>query len=429
MGKIAIHRQVFTYGTLALAAVIPFSTRLATWTLIVLTVDWLLAADPKGRIKNALEDPLVVCCIRVYFLELAGVLYTQHAAEGFYHAQTAASFLVIPLIYGGRNTAGGAGLSRAAMKVFCVSVLLTSLYCLALGVFHYVRTSDLSFLFYHQLVSPVSQHAVYFSIYVFISVVFLTEGLKKRIPSRKVTRILVLLGYFCFLLFLLRSKMVIGFTVLYAVFGLLRSLASHKALRPRLVFNMAVIVAAPLALFTTNPFSREVSRIKESDFAVLSHKHFSADDYFDEVQLRLLLWKFSFEILDRTHSWWAGVSAGDARYKINAMVREKGMYTGEKGTSRKGYLNYNLHDQYLETLFRSGLVGLLLLLTILYFALSGALRSRDALLASILLLFAAVFLTESVLERQIGIVPFFFFVCILGGPKAKGTLDLKIRNG
>lgn len=419
MGRIAIHSQVFTYGTLALAAVIPFSTRLATWSLIVLTADWLLAGDLKGRIKSALEDPFVVCCLLFYLLELAGLLYTRHPAEGFYHAQTEASFLVIPLLYAGQRKTHRADLTGAVMKVFCASVCVTSVYCVTIGVFHYVRTSDVTFLFYHQLVSPVSQHAVYFSMYVFICVVFLTEGLKKQLPSKKAVGILLLLGYFCLLLFLLRSKMVIAFTLLYAVSGLLRSLVVRRAVRPRHVFNMAVIVAAPLALFTANPFSREVSRMKESDFAVLTHKHFNAGDYFDEVQLRLLLWKFSFEILDHTHSWWAGVSPGDARYKINEIIREKGMYTGEPGTGRRGYLNYNLHDQYLETLFRSGLWGLLLLLAILYAALAGAIGSRDAVLTSVVLLFAAVFLTESVLERQIGIVPFFFFVCLLGRRKAR----------
>jgi O-antigen ligase len=298
--------------------------------------------------------------------------------------------------------------------VFCLSVLLASLYCIALGSIRYLHTGDSSFLFYHKLVAPVHQHAVYFSLYVFICIAFLADRLKRPVPVGKAVPAMLLIVFFCFLLFLLRSKMVVGFTTLYAVVQLAQSaIRQRKVLKPGFAFNLVVILAVPLALFTANPFSREVGKIKESDLRVLDRQQFDPDQYFDEVQLRLLLWKFSLEVLDSTHDWWAGVSPGDAKFRINEKIVGAHMYTGEPGTADTGFLNYNLHNQYLETLLRSGLAGLILLLAILYVILRAALSAGDEVLLAALLSFAAVFLTESVLERQMGIVPFFFFVCLL----------------
>jgi hypothetical protein len=133
MKNLRTHRVLFHYGTLALAALIPFSMRMVTGCLILLAVDWLLAGGLNRRLREGARDPLLVLCALFYLWELSGLLYTNHLHEGFYHAQREASFLVIPLIYLAGTGRPSVALRSRAMKVFCLSVLLASLYFIALG--------------------------------------------------------------------------------------------------------------------------------------------------------------------------------------------------------------------------------------------------------------------------------------------------------
>jgi len=180
-----------------------------------------------------------------------------------------------------------------------------------------------------------------------------------------------------------------------------------------LLAALAILLGTLIAFNTPNPLSRQMRGVDASDLRIWQVSHFSPDDYFNEVQLRVTLWKFSLEILAETHSWLTGVSAGDAHFQINRQITSHGMYTGVPGTSDTGYLNYNLHNQFLETLLRSGAIGLMLLLAFLYAVFRRAVAAKDGMLLATLGVFCCVFLTESVLERQIGIVPFFFFLCLL----------------
>lgn len=418
MTRETVHTWIFNGATFALAAVIPFSNRLTALCIILLALNWLAEGRLKMKLKIACKDPFTIVCLLFYLLELTGLLYTHDLRRGFYHAQTEASFLVLPLIYGSPFSDRKL-IVRKALVVFCAAVFLSSLYCVCLGVIRFLHTGDISFLFYHTLVSPINQHAVYFSIYTFICMACLSDLLKTTRSGRMAVLITLLLVWFSGLLFLLRSKMVMCVTLLYACFQLVSIFIQKGNFRRRAVFPACIIFGMLAALLTSNPFSRQLEELRGNNFKVLEVQRFDPGDYFNEVQLRILLWKFSVGILNDAHCWLFGASPGDAQERLNEKIVSHNMYTGVPGTADNGFLDYNVHNQYLETLLRSGLAGLFLLLCILFFAFRNAVRARDIVLCSVLFVFACVFCTESVLERQFGIVPFFFFTCLLM-PKSDG---------
>lgn len=406
------HERLFNYLTLVVAFSIPISARLTTVCIIVLAFNWLWEGEVIKKLRTAWQHPFFIWCMLFYAWELCGMLYSRHAGASFYHAQTESSFLVLPLLYLGRET-GDTTLRRRAMDAFSASVLLASAYCIVHGLVGYEKTKDSSLLFYHTLVAPIHQHAVYFSLYTLLVMVWLSLRLGRtfRNPSRLIL-LMVLLAYLGMLLFLLRSKMLVGIACLFGLYGIIGSLIQKPVSRPRLAGCAVVTAVLLVSLFTSNPLSRQYAKLTTSDVRVLQSQPFSRADYFDEVELRLLLWKFSMQILQESHRWLVGVGPGDARYRMNEEVTAHDLYTGIPGTEDKGYLNYNNHNQYMETLFRSGVLGLCLLLGVLgsVFRLAG--KRSDTLLMALVLSCAVVFLTESVLERQIGIVPFFFFVSL-----------------
>ena len=74
-----------------------------------------------------------------------------------------------------------------------------------------------------------------------------------------------------------------------------------------------------------------------------------------------------------------------------------------------GYLGFNLHNQYLEYFLKFGLIGLIYFLTILFLSFQKAIKDRNGLYFSFLIIFCMFSITESNLEVQRGIV---FFVLI-----------------
>ncbi len=91
------------------------------------------------------------------------------------------------------------------------------------------------------------------------------------------------------------------------------------------------------------------------------------------------------------------------------------MYTGEPGGKTQGYLNYNFHNEFVETLVQSGICGLFILLSLFASLFYLSVRSRDLLFFLFLMIFLCFFCTESVLEGQKGVVPFVLFGLIFTG--------------
>lgn len=413
MSREEIHRKIFEYASIGLAICIPFSERMCTWLILLMAANWIAEGYILRKIKAAYKNLFVILCSTFYLLEIAGLLYTHHFTTGFYHAQTEASFLVIPLLYFSYGKVKETQVNRI-LTAFSIAVFLASAYCMIIGIFNYENTKDLSYLFFHSLVSPIHQHPVYFSVYTFICIVYLFGRVSKSQPVVTVILYMLLLLYFSVLLFLLRSKIVVGTAFIYAVYQLVKNMIHHKPpFRWAIIYPLLLIGLILTVLFTSNPFSEQVYLLDKAELSVLNESKFDPNDRFDDISIRLTLGKFCFGILNDHHAWVFGVSPGDAQPDINQRVSESGMFTGFPGTEDRGFLNYNLHNQYLQTMLNSGVAGLLLLAGILFMIFKKALRLKSRILLPVIFVFTAFFLTESVLERQMGILPFFFFISIL----------------
>lgn len=413
MSRKAIHRQIFNYASIGMAACIPFSEKACTWLILLIAANWITEGNILEKIKTAYKNSFVILCTAFYMMEIAGLFYTHHFTAGYFHAQTEASFFALPLLYFGYGKIKEKQVNRI-LTAFSIAVFLASLYCVIIGIFNYENTKDISYLFFHALVSPIHLHPVYFAVYTFICIAYLFDKVMKSGSATAIILSVLLLIYFSLLLFLLRSKVVVGVTFIYAIYQLAKNVINNKRpFRWIIIYPLLLIGLILTALFTPNPFSRQVALLDKPELSVLHESKFDPNDRFDDISIRLTLGKFCFEILNDNHAWAFGVSPGDAQHDVNQKVLESGMFAGYPGTEDHGFLNYNLHNQYLQCLLNSGIAGLLLLAGILFIVFKKALKLKSKILLSVIFVFTAFFLTESVLERQMGIVPFFFFISIL----------------
>ena len=76
------------------------------------------------------------------------------------------------------------------------------------------------------------------------------------------------------------------------------------------------------------------------------------------------------------------------------------------------YNNYNTHNQYLETLLGTGILGFCLLLMFLYLHFKAAIKQKNWLYINVMLLLSLYFLTEASLSVQQGVAIFGIFPCL-----------------
>jgi O-antigen ligase len=357
------------------------------------------------RIKN----PFLLCCCLLFCLTLISMLYTKNSGEGWNKIRLSSGLLITPLAicctdYINKNT------REKLLTWYCLILTAASLYCLAYAGVHYFQSGDPSHFFYHALVSPFKHHAVYFAILVFIALVFLLDSLlKNRLVSARYIH-LSLIIFLSVFLFLLSSKLVILFYLLYLAYLFIILLKRRTSGRRVLIGSFILLVTiSTLALTIRNPVSSRFYDMFAGDLNVIKQEKFAPANYFNGLQFRLLQWRFTGEILTEKHGWLFGVSPGDAQAMLDQKYISSKMYTGEPLKGTTGFLGYNTHNQFLETLLQSGIAGLFILLATVISLARMAWVKKQRVFSTIILLFLAWLFSESVLETQFGIIIFTFF--------------------
>ena len=258
---------------------------------------------------------------------------------------------------------------------------------------------------YHEFASPLQLGAIYLSWYYAVALIYLTS--RKTDVINPIFKIILIL-FFLILLLLLASKLFIILTIPFVFYVLL---SKTKVVRHKLAF---LIIFLSLLSAAAIPFSYRMSELSNTDFKVLKQESFAYDTPFNGLTFRLIQWRFAAEILNRESAWITGVGINSSRQKLDDHYVSKGIYTGNPDLGDQGYIGYNYHNQYLETLVSSGVFGLFFLLLII---LNIFFSRKDKLLFPLYVYIVTIlfFVTESVLERQAGIIFFCLIVLTLNG--------------
>ncbi len=352
-------------------------------------------------------------CVICFLLTIVSLLYTNNSDNGWSHVRLKTGLLVIPLA--AFFTTSFIRLHKQQLLLHFTTILLIAcLFCLSIAVSRYSNTTNASVFFYHELVSPFSQHAVYFSVFVFIVLVYLMEN-SRRVSSPVSKPIcLLLIAFFSVFLFLLSSKLTIVLYGLYILFFLSASIRAKTINRSVIaVLLLLFILATGILLLTKNPVSKRFNDLMSGDIGITRKENFNPGDYFNGLQLRLLEWRFVSEILTENKRWIAGISPGDAQQQLDQKYISKNMYIGDPGGKDKGFLGYNTHNQFLQSLLQHGIfgAGVFLFTWLALLALAWTKKKREYTAIIILLLVYAW--VESILETQYGIVIFTFFPLFL----------------
>jgi O-antigen ligase len=269
---------------------------------------------------------------------------------------------------------------------------------IAIAFVKYLNTKDMQYLFYHKLVEPAKLNAIYASSFAYVAYMWIL--LKKH---NKIVYQISALILFAFIV-LLSSKILIALTVLSSLFLLIYVLKSkHKLIVGLVLVGLAVVFVLKPKNFITERFLVEnTTNTKE----ILESPKFTKVYPWTGFGLRLFQMRVGVEIIkDNPSILIMGVGFNSSQPFIEDKHTIYNLYPG--------YYEYNFHNQYVQTLVELGLIGLLLLFMCLFNIFQVYFRKGDLFSLFIFVLFLALFITESYLMRQRGIIFFALLYAIL----------------
>jgi O-antigen ligase len=326
------------------------------------------------------------------------LLYDHPVREVWKETEQMLSFLLIPALFGLSRIRKEA-FTKSALTALYAALLVAGLVMLAASATRFAHSGDWHEFTYHQLAKPFGMGAIYMSFFLLFAL--FTMGNKGApIANRRMTIALAL--FFLLLLLLCASKLMVGL-------GLPLLAWQHRDLIALNRRNRRPWIVALLLFLTAGaiPFLQRVLPLTYQNPAIVNADNFREAPEPNGLTLRLVLWRFGLEILEEQQAWLTGVGMYHAQPLLNDKIAGHGLYTGTGRGTDTGYLNYNFHNQYIETIVRTGLPGLVILIGILAIF---AMQPRERLFApkEFIWIVTAFFLTESALERQAGIV----FCCL-----------------
>jgi O-antigen ligase len=347
-------------------------------------------------------------CFFYFIIQTLTLTFAINVSYGLLNWQTNLGLIALPVAAFYSSVINHKSLGRM-MRLYILILLSATIIALIHAGTLYLHDHNASVFFYHPLVHMYSNQAIQFSILVFVGILFLMEEYSGGVNIKSRTWNVTLLIYFSIFLFLLTSKLILIFYFLYIVYiiAFTGKFFSRRSYRLTGAALLALLVAA--VLISNNPLKKRMMQEVKGGITFIKQDKFDPGDYFTGVQFRLISWRFVYEILNENHQWLLGVSIGDAQDRLDKKYREMNMFTGGSPDDKSGYIGYHTHNQFLQALLETGIVGLLAFLVICTGLIRLARKSKNISLIVLVTLLLCNCFTDALLKTQYGIILFVFF--------------------
>lgn len=331
-----------------------------------------------------------------FLMHVIGMLWTSDTGFGLFDLQIKAALFLLPLLamMAGPSWSRGRDLLLFIFSIACAVMVLV---CTLASLVRIVGESALSpaqeiFSSYWSL----ALHPSYFALYSSTAIgAWCLLDIHRWLPRMLSTAVLAVL---CTGVVLSASK--IGWLLLLPLLGAVLLLRwRQREVRFTLLGMAALSTIGVAGLITLSPYARD--RVQEMLRAVGEERHDAAAMTSSEV--RWLTWGTAWELFKQAPV--IGTGTGDIKNELVAAYVAHG-YTG---AAEK---RLNAHDQYLQSAACLGVPGVLLALAMVLIPLF-TLRPLEPLPAIFLVLNAANWVVESMLEVQAGAVFFAVIACLL----------------
>ena len=336
----------------------------------------------------------------LYLLYLFSLLYTENISYAVkFLSETRLTAILLPFTFMLLSTQEDVFTEITKKRLIKVFTMSTFIFCLLYFLYLPFKPKEFnpafefpSVYFFRnglQQLPYLSISPIYASIYVGISLIFITNRI---IPAKPKLIDIVMFAVFIAWLLLLSSKMailaliVVGFIALLSYFN------------PNLKQIILIGLSGLILLFGLSQISTLKKRTKE---------FFKKETYTEYTRHNSTSIRFTIlrcGIKSFKENVFLGVGVGD--------IDEELMRCYDSISYDLVDNKYNTHNQYLSILLGTGIVGLLIFCLFLYYNFSIGINKSvdDNEYIYILLFYCINMLSENLLERQNGIILFYFFI-------------------
>ncbi len=317
------------------------------------------------------------------------------------------------------------------IEYYSYTIVAFVLYYLIRAIIRYFIYHDARMFFYHGEndkdygLVPKLLNAIHMSVFVAIAFFyFFTKEAKSKTDT--------FLSIFLFgFILLLSSKNIILVVVLLALVHLFFfSKTGHKLrLRNLIVFGLLIGIILSIGRikdrfkveFQTNTnksLSTNVIEGVPSGVHYVSIKEawtnptFTTNDYFNGTAFRVYQLRVFLELMKENDVFFTGFGLNASYPKIKEKAVHYNLYMGTKNDPDSGYQSKNFHNQYVQNFAELGVFGVILLLIMLIINVKNAYKTKDFVHFAFAFLMISLFLTESFLWRQRGVVFFTMMYCL-----------------
>ncbi len=312
---------------------------------------------------------------------------------------------------------------------YSYAIVLLVLYYTVRALVRYALFHDSRVFFYHGQndddygLVPKLLNAIHVSVFVAVAFFYFVT---KEIKSKYDTAIAVLL--FGFLLLLSSKNIILVVLLLVLVYVFFFSKTAHKLrLRNLILFGLLVVIIFSTGRikhrfqveFQTNTdksLSTSVIEGVPAGVHYVSLKEawtnpiFSPNDYFSGTAFRVYQFRIFLELIKENNTFFNGFGLNASMPKIKEKAVQYDLYMGNG--NEEGYQSKNFHNQYVQNFAELGVFGFVLLIIMLIINVKNAYKSKDFVHFAFAILMISLFLTESFLWRQRGVVFFTLMYCL-----------------
>jgi O-antigen ligase len=351
--------------------------------------------------KTLFSSSLFWMLLIPFFTYSFSIFYTNNFDNGVNEIEKKAGLLLFPIIF---------GLVKLKLKdfyivlkgiVLLVIVLPVLGFMVQLGVYN--ETGDSGWFYNDNLVSILDKQAVYYALFVNTALLMLIYLWQEKQLVSNLYKFLVgvsLVLLMCTQYFLAsRTSMLTTAAIIscYLAWLIVRKLNPKQGVI--LASSSVLLVSIMLVLFpkVTGRY-KSITNIEFTYDNPNPINHFNGEikeENWNGLNTRLAIWKCAFEEIKGSPL--LGYGIGSVQQQLVKNYKEKNFILALKA-------NYNSHNQYLDVLLTSGIVGLLLFMGWLVSLISMAFKQKNFLGIGFLVIFAISSLTENVLNRDQGVV-------------------------
>lgn len=331
---------------------------------------------------------------------------------------------------------------QTTIRIYSFAMVFFVVYYLVRAIIRYAITQDSKVFFYHGEndddygLVPKLLNAIHFSVFVAIAFFyFFTQEVKTKL---NIGLSLLLFG---FIVLLSSKNIILVLIILIAIYLLFYSKIANK-MRLRNLIVLLTLLGLALSFgkikerfeaefqqntaksLSHNVVKRSVQSVHNiSIYEAWNNKKFYPNAFFPGTAFRVYQARLFFEFLEEEPIFWKGFGLNASLVKIEEKGKKYDVFLGDEKT--EGYQMKNFHNQYIQNFAELGVIGFVLLILILGLNLKNAIKSKDFIHIAFGILMISLFLTESFLWRQRGMVFFALFYCLFNHKDALIPLKSK----